>query len=51
MKKLEIEVLGSMYQDWDDEVFSWDVYNIIKVTLDNELVINKRFDEFTVDED
>ena len=51
MKKLEIEVLGSMYQDWDDEVFSWDVDNIIKVTLDNELVINKRFDEFTVDED
>ena len=51
MKKLEIEVLGSMYQDWDNEEFSWDVDNIIKVTLDNELVINKRFDEFTVDED
>ena len=51
MKKLEIEVLGSMYQDWDNEEFSWDVDNIIKVTLDNELVINKRFGEFTVDED
>ena len=24
MKKLEIEVLGSMYQDWDNEEFSWD---------------------------
>jgi len=51
MKKLEIEVLGSMYQDWDNEEFSWDVDNIIKVKLDNELLINKRFDEFTVDED
>jgi hypothetical protein len=51
MKKLEIEVLGSMYQDWDNEEFSWDVDNIIKVKLDNELVINKRFDEFIVDED
>ena len=51
MKKLEIEVLGSMYQDWDNEEFSWDVDNIIKVKLDNELIINKRFDEFTVDED
>ena len=51
MKKLEIEVLGSMYQDWDNEEFSWDVDNIIKVTLDNELVINKRFGEFNVDED
>jgi len=50
MKKLEIEVLGSMYQDWDNEEFSWDVDNIIKVKLDNELVINKRFDEFIVDE-
>ena len=48
MKKLEIEVLGSMYQDWDNEEFSWDVDNIIKVTVDNELVINKRFGEFTV---
>lgn len=51
MRKLEIEVLGSMYQDWDDEEFSWDVDNIIKVKVDNELVINKRFREFTVDED
>ena len=51
MKKLEIEVLGSMYQDWDNEEFSWDVDNIIKVKVDNELVINKRFGEFTVDED
>ena len=51
MKKLEIEVLGSMYQDWDNEEFSWDVDNIIKVKLDNELIVNKRFDEFTVDED
>lgn len=51
MKKLEIEVLGSMYQDWDNEEFSWDVDNIIKVMIDNELVINKRFGEFTVDED
>jgi len=51
MKKLEIEVLGSMYQDWDNEEFSWDVDNIIKVKLDNELIVNKPFDEFTVDED
>ena len=51
MKKLEIEVLGSMYQDWDNEEFSWDVDNIIKVKVDNELAINKRFGEFTVDED
>jgi len=51
MKKLEIEVLGSMYQDWDNEEFSWDVDNTIKVKLDDQLVINKRFDEFTVDED
>ena len=51
MKKLEIEVLGSMYQDWDNEEFSWDVDNIIKVKVDNELVINKRFGEFKVDED
>jgi hypothetical protein len=51
MKKLEIEVLGSMYKDWDDEEFSWDVDNIIKVKLDNQLVINKRFGEFTIDED
>jgi hypothetical protein len=49
--KLEIEVLGSMYYDWDNEEFSWDVDNIIKVKLDNELVINKRFGEFTVNED
>ena len=47
MKKLEIEVLGSMYQDWDNEEFSWDVDNIIKVKVDNELAINKRFGEFT----
>ena len=40
MKKLEIEVLGSMYQDWDNEEFSWDVDNIIKVKVDNELAIN-----------
>ena len=51
MKKLEIEVLGRMYQDWDNEEFSWDVDNIIKVKVDNELAINKRFGEFTVDED
>mgnify|MGYP000571645362 FL=1 len=40
-----------MYQDWDNEEFSWDVDNIIKVKVDNELVINKRFGEFKVDED
>lgn len=51
MKTLEIEVLGSMYQDCDNEEFSWDVDNIIKVKVDNELVINKRFGGFTVDED
>ena len=51
MKKLEIEVVGSMYQDWDNEEFSWDADNIIKVKVNNELVINKRFGEFIVDED
>lgn len=48
--KLEIEVKGTMYQDWDNEEFSWDVDNIIKVKLNNELVIDKRFEEFTVDD-
>jgi len=41
----------STNRDWYNQEFSWDVDNIIKVKVDNELDINKRFDKFTVDED
>ena len=49
--KLEIEVIGSMYQDWDNEVFSWDADNLIKITIDDKLMVSKYFKEFTISEE
>ena len=36
--KLAIEIMGSMFQDWDNEVFRWDMDNILKIRLDGKLM-------------
>lgn len=49
--KLEIEVIGRMHQDWDNEVFSWDGDNLIKITVADKLIVSKYFKEFTISEE
>ena len=49
--KLEIEVLGRMYQDWDNEVFSWDMDNLIKISVDSQVLVNKYFNDFTISDE
>ena len=51
MYKLTIEIGGRMHQDWDNEVFSWDMDNLIKITLDGELILSKSFKDFYIFEE
>ena len=51
MYKLTIEIGGRMHQDWDNEVFSWDIDNLIKITLDGELILSKSFKDFYIFEE
>lgn len=37
-----------MHQDWDNEVFSWDMDNPIKISLDGELILSKSFKDFSI---
>jgi hypothetical protein len=46
MKKLEIEVLGRMYQDWDNEEFSWDVYDSIFHKSLFHLLMHSKYQDF-----
>ena len=48
MNKLTIEIVGRMYQDWDNEVFSWDIDNPIKIFLDETLLLSKSFKDFSI---
>jgi hypothetical protein len=36
--KLGIEIMGRMFQDWDNEVFRRDMDNILKISLDGKLM-------------
>lgn len=48
MSKLTIEIGGRMYQDWDNEVFSWDIDNPIRIFLDETLLLSKSFRDFSI---
>lgn len=43
--KLLIEVLGNMYQDWDNELFRWDTDNYLKLTLEGNTVFSGQFSQ------
>ena len=46
--KLEIELMGSMFQDWDNEVFRWDTDNILKISLNEKLIYSGPLTGLTV---
>jgi hypothetical protein len=48
MKNLEIEVWGTMFQDWDNEVFRWDTDNYLKLSLDETLLYSGQLTGLTV---
>jgi hypothetical protein len=46
--KLEIEVWGRMFQDWDNEVFRWDTDNYLKISLGGNLMYKGELTGLTV---
>lgn len=46
--KLEIEVWGTMFQDWDNEVFRWDTDNYLKISLGEKLLYSGQLKGLTV---
>jgi uncharacterized tellurite resistance protein B-like protein len=50
-RTLKIEIIGSMYQDYDDEVYSWDCDNLLQISLNNELIAKKYFSELKISEE
>ena len=43
--KLLIEVWGTMYQDWNNELFRWDTDNYLKLTLEGNTVFSGQFSQ------